>query len=236
MNSPVKVFNRVEKKYLLSSHQKNIFYEAIRDMVEPDKYHQYTISNIYYDTESFDLIRRSIDKPIYKEKLRLRGYGTPGPDDPVFIEIKKKFHGTVNKRRIILPLERAENYLDYGLLAEEYKTNQIFKEIDYILNFYNPEPKLYLAYDRVAYVGSEDNSLRITFDNDIRSRTDQLSLSSGDHGDRLLDKDLFLMEIKANTAVPLWLAQTLSKQEIYPVSFSKYGNIYRRKILCSQVF
>lgn len=233
MDSPTKVFKRVEKKYLLTARQKEAFYRAIEDMVIPDKYYQYTISNIYYDTENFDLIRRSIDKPIYKEKLRLRSYGVPKADDKAFIEIKKKFDGTVYKRRAVMTLAEAENYLDFGIQPPDQ--NQILKEIDYFLNLYNPEAKLYLAYDRAAFSGKDDSTLRITFDTNIRSRTYDLSLSHGDHGDRLLDQDLYLMEIKANLSMPLWLVQALSQQKIYPVSFSKYGNIYRRKILCSQV-
>ncbi len=233
MDSPIKVFKRVEKKYLLTESQKDIFYGAIEDMVIPDKYYQYTISNIYYDTENFDLIRRSLDKPIYKEKLRLRSYGIPKANDKTFIEIKKKYEGTVYKRRAVMTLQEAENYLDYGIQPSQ--KSQILKEIDYFLNLYNPEAKLYLAYDRAAFSAKDNLALRITFDTNIRSRTHDLSLSAGDYGDRLLEEGLYLMEIKANSAMPLWLVQALSQQKIYPVSFSKYGNIYRRKISCSQV-
>lgn len=234
MDSPIKVFKRVEKKYLLTEEQKDAFYRVIKEMIVPDRYYQYTISNIYYDTENFDLIRRSLDKPVYKEKLRLRSYGIPGPYDNVFIEIKKKYDGTVYKRRVVMNLQEAEDYLDCGIQPEQQ--SQILKEIDYFLNLYNPEARLYLAYDRAAFSGKSEPDLRITFDTNIRSRTYDLSLSAGDYGDSLLEEGMYLMEIKANLSMPIWLVQTLSQQKIYPASFSKYGNIYRRKILCSQVY
>jgi len=223
------VFERIEKKYLLSENKFNLFFQRLGPYMTIDKFGLHTICNIYYDTDTYDLIRNSLEKPSYKEKLRLRSYGVPGENDNVFLEIKKKYDHTVFKRRISFKLHEAENYLENGIKPE--MTSQILNEIDYFINFYQPKKKLFIAYDRVALFGIEDESLRITFDVDIRSRTYDLDLKKGDYG-KVMDNFVgYLMEIKVSTALPLWLVHILSELEIYPLSFSKYGNIYEQDLL-----
>ena len=235
------VFERFEKKYMLTRQTYNLFLEAIEPYMCMDDYGQHTIGNIYYDTDTYELIRQSIEKPAYKEKLRLRSYGVPTEESSVYLEIKKKYSGIVYKRRIALTLAEAEAYLNKGIKPQ--KDSQILREIDYFISFYKPKPKLYLAYDRVAYFGREDSNVRITFDHNIRSREYDLGLGKGDQGDLLLEDYQYLMEIKVAGAMPLWLSEILAKLAIYPSSFSKYGNIYkttilpnRRKELCLQAY
>lgn len=222
-------FERVEKKYLMTKEQFETFLKRTENKITLDQYGLHTICNIYYDTETYDLIRYSISKPKYKEKLRLRSYGIPNQDSMVFVELKKKWNGVVFKRRTSMTLAEAENYLDYGVRPD--KNSQIIREIDYFLEYYNPAPKLFLAYDRLAYFGNEDSQVRITIDQNIRSRTMDLSLSMGDHGERLLGDEQYLMEVKVPGVFPLWLAHLLSELQIYPVSFSKYGNIYKKSLI-----
>ncbi len=234
------VFKRIEKKYFLHEEDLNKFLTEIDPYVEKDEYGEYTICNIYYDTEQDDLIRTSIEKPVYKEKLRMRSYGIPSGDDKVFLEIKKKYDGIVFKRRISLPFSEAENYILNGVKPSQ--EGQILNEIDYFIKFYKPLPKLYLAYDRIAFSGKEDKNLRITIDKNIRSRIDEIDFKYGDYGEYLLNEGEYILEIKTGTAFPMWLTDILSKNEIYPCSFSKYGNIYTknmknniRSAICSQV-
>lgn len=228
------VFERVEKKYLLTSQKYEEFLKRIREYVECDRYDNYTICNIYYDTEQYELIRKSIERPKYKEKLRLRSYGIPKSiNDTVFLEIKKKFNGVVNKRRISLTVKEAEDYLIKGIKPSI--DSQIFREIDYFVNLYNPKPKMFIAYDRSAYTGIEDKSLRITFDRNIRSRSDNLNINSSDYGENILEDGDYLMEIKVSGAFPLWLVRVLSELEIFPISFSKYGNIYKENLISNKL-
>ena len=244
------IFKRTEKKYLLSKGQYESICETIAPYMSIDKYGLSTINNIYFDTDNYDLIRRSISKPPYKEKLRLRGYGEINKKSTVFIELKKKYKGTVFKRRVSMSLEEAENYLYKN--QSFYKDTQIFNEIDYFLKFYNATPKIFIAYDRKAYYCLNGSDLRVTFDRNIRSRYTDLSLSSGSSGDILAMEGYCLMEIKTAYAMPLWLASFLSREKIYPTSFSKYGKVYsnllaaqsntkynllneKESILCSQV-
>lgn len=200
--------------------------ESISDKMLPDVYPHYQLFNIYYDTEKYDLIRRSIEKPVYKEKLRLRSYGKPENDSSVFIEIKKKYNGIVYKRRIRLPYKEAVDYLENGREPPNAE-GQIFNEINYAVNFYKPKPKVLLTYDRTAFYGTDNNYLRITFDENITARDYDLNLQLGSYGTKLLEPGFYLMEIKLTGAMPLWLTHQLSELDTYPSSFSKYGNYYK---------
>ncbi len=227
----IQSFRRYETKYLLTEAQCEAFLAAASELLVPDKYGDYTICNLYLDTEDFYFIEHSLDKPEYKEKLRLRSYGNVEAEDKVFLEIKKKSRGIVYKRRITLPLHEAMDYLLRGIPPEtlhDWSARQIFSEIDYLMQKYKPLPRVYLAYDRLAFTMRGYPEIRLTLDGNIRSRFDDLTLSH-DEGISLLDTgtpNYRLMEIKSDGAIPIPLTKILSQLKIYPVSFSKYGRIY----------
>lgn len=230
----VEVFNRYENKFLIN----NAAFEQIQDellhYMKPDDYNRqhdlYTISNIYFDTKNNTLIRKSMSKPKYKEKLRIRAYGIPELDSDVYFEIKKKFCGLVNKRRTRLKLHEAYEFAGTGRKPEQKDcmNRQVMDEIEYLLKIYDLEPKLYLAYDRKALFCREDRSLRITFDTNIRTRRDDLRLESGDYGEALIENGQWLMEVKTQRSIPYWLSELLSRHGIYSTSFSKYGKEYQK--------
>ena len=233
MNQPiVQTFKRYEKKYRLTTAQRAEFIRRVQPFMRPDDYGTYTIGSLYLDTPDFRLIRASLEKPVYKEKLRLRSYGVPQAEDTVFLELKKKFKGVVYKRRTEMPLAQAAAYLRDG--TPPAKTDQIFREIDFTMRRLEPAPRVYLAYDRTAYAGRRDDRLRITFDTCIRWRTDPLDLSAGDGGRLLLGPDDVLMEIKIPDAMPLWLVRALTDMGLFPASFSKYGTCYARYLSVGQ--
>lgn len=223
------VFQRIEKKYILTRDQYNCLRSRIAPYMQEDEYGLSTICNLYYDTDSYELIRRSIERPNYKDKLRLRCYGIPEKTSPSFIEIKKKYLGIVYKRRIELPLDQAELFLDMQKQPADISNQQIFEEIKYFMSFYKPKKKIYIAYDRTALIGREDPSLRITFDTNVRSRESDLNLCQGDFGEPYFSKGEAILEIKTATAYPLWLTKILNENSIYPASFSKYGAFYQRR-------
>lgn len=226
------VFKRIEKKYLLTKNQYEKFLELSTKYIIKDDFGLHTVCNIYYDTADFLLIRRSIEKPVYKEKLRVRSYDTPDKNTKVYIELKKKYEGVVYKRRITLKEKDAQKYLKNKKIDRD---DQISREINYVLNYYNLIPKIYLAYDRIAYYNKEDSNLRITFDSNIRSRTDNLDLKLGSAGELLFKEEKYLMEIKVAGSMPLWLVHILNELKIYPTSFSKYGNIYKQMLKRKEV-
>lgn len=231
----VEIFNRQEKKYMLDENTYLEMLERIGERMDSDHYSReggfYSICNIYYDTADDRLIRKSVDKPVYKEKLRLRTYGTPQSGSEAFIEIKKKYKDIVNKRRIILPLWQAKAYLDEGARPKACGINpQILRELDYFTEFYKLMPKVCISYDRRAYFDREDEGFRVTFDTNIRSRRTELNLEDGAYGEQLLKPGLRLMEVKISNAMPRWFGSILSELKLYPVSFSKYGTEYCRYI------
>ena len=216
-------FERFEEKYLLTAAQYQAVMAGLRGRMQPDMFGRSTVTSIYYDTKDYRLIRSSLNKPDYKEKLRVRAYGTPTGESKVFVELKKKVDGIVYKRRAELPLEQANLLLTDQEMAQD---SQITREIRYFIRYYQPEPRVLLSYKRVAYVGAE-SGLRITFDDDIRFRTKALKLTSGIWGQELLQPGMTLMEIKAPGAMPVWLCDLLNQNRVYPTSFSKYGVCYR---------
>ncbi len=221
-------FKRYEKKYMLTQEQYLAVKRGMALYMKPDAHPNYTICNIYYDTEHYDLVRASLEKPVYKEKLRLRSYGVPDSQAPVFVEIKKKYDDVVYKRRITMEEQDAAAYLQGGQKGDG---SQIGREIDWFLKFYQPEPKVFIAYDREAYAAADGGELRITFDTGLRVRSSDVDLCCGDYGIPLLSSRLILMEIKIPGTAPLWLSELLSANQVFPVSFSKYGTYYKQFVL-----
>lgn len=220
------VFRRTEQKYLLDPQQTAVFQAAMEQNMEPDTYATSAIRNIYYDTPDYRLIRRSLEKPEYKEKLRLRSYGDATAQSKVFLEMKKKYNGVVYKRRIKLRTQAAQQYMADP--ASRLDAGQIGREIDYFKQFYaRLRPAMFLSYDRCSW-RSHDGALRITMDRNILYRLDRLDLTEPVGGESLLPPGHTLVEIKSPGSMPLWLVQVLSKNKIRQVSFSKYGNAYRR--------
>ena len=219
------IFERYEIKYLISNSKRKTIMNAMRQYMKPDEYGKSTICNIYYDTPDYYLIRHSLEKPVYKEKLRVRSYGRAQSNDNVFVELKKKYQDVVYKRRISLPEREAMFYL--GSDAHGGLDGQIGSEIDYFRFFYRDlAPKVYISYDREAFYDREDDSFRVTFDENIMWRDRDLSLTRPAYGSKILPPDTSLMEVKTSGGIPLWMTSVLSENGIFKTSFSKYGRAY----------
>ncbi len=223
------VFKRYEYKYMITESQKNTVLKAIEPYMQLDKYGRTTIRNIYYDTDTYLLIRRSIEKPTYKEKLRVRSYGPATPDSKVFVELKKKYKSEVFKRRVSLPCNEAMEWVR----GEHHchKHNQICDEIDYFISYYGTlHPTVFLSYEREAYKTLLPSDFRVTFDENILVRQEDLDLTSEVYGTPILSKGKTVMEIKCSGGMPLWMTEVLSREKLYKTSFSKYGTAYRTLI------
>ena len=223
------IFKRYETKYLLTASQKAAVMAALGDYMTPDAYGKTTVRNIYYDTDSYRLIRRSLEKPVYKEKLRLRSYARTDPDSAVFVELKKKFDSVVYKRRLDLPEKAAVSWLSGSIPCP--KSGQISREVEYFLRYYaGLAPRVFLSYDREAFYSKDDRGFRVTFDENILCRREELSLEAAVYGTPILPPDMTLMEIKSMGGIPLWLTKVLTAEKIYKTSFSKYGTAYETLI------
>ena len=218
-------FERYEKKFLLSGEQYRRLMSIVGDRLAQDAYGRSTVLSVYLDTPDRRLIRASLEKPAYKEKLRVRSYGVPGMEDEVFVELKKKYRSVVYKRRISLPQDQA---LACVAGQAPWPESQIGKELSYTTAFYQGlAPAVFLSYERDAFHGREDSSFRVTFDRDIQYRRQELTLSSDPWGISLLPPGQILMELKAIGSIPLWMVRTLSECGIFQTSFSKYGTAYQ---------
>ena len=221
-------FKRIEKKYLLSEAQQEALFQKIGAHLKPDAFGRSTVLSLYLDTPDHRIIRNSIEAADYKEKLRLRSYGTARADSTVFLELKKKFGGVVYKRRAAMTLTEAERYLRMGIKPFE---SQILSELDWAMKLYGrPKGAMLIACEREAWFDEAHPDLRLTFDRNIRYRESELRLDRGSAGTALLPRDTVLLEIKTAGAMPLWLAHALDAEGILPGSFSKYGSAYLRTL------
>lgn len=218
-------FKRHEMKFLLTAEKYAALIKAISPYMTEDEYGRTTICNIYCDNDNHDVIRTSLDKPAYKEKLRLRTYGAASDDGVSFLEIKKKFKGIVYKRRVQLPYKQALEYITEG--KKPAVMNQQLEEIEYLRTRLSLKPSIVICYDRRAFFGNEDKEFRITLDSNIRSRTTDLDLRRGAYGELLEGQPFCVLEIKTALAMPLWMTRILSELKLYQTAFSKYGSIYK---------
>ena len=225
------IFARREFKYLLTRQQQQIILSAMHPYMVPDEYAHSSIRNLYLDTPDFHLIRRSLEAPVYKEKIRIRSYGRAKAEESVFVELKKKYRSVVYKRRIPLSQDRALACLED---TAPWPRTQIASEIAYSSRFYEAlSPMVFLSYERDAYHARDDEDFRVTFDTQIRFRQEFLTLDSQPWGTPLLAPDQVLMELKVSGGFPLWMARVLSEQKLFKVSFSKYGTAYQRMLKSS---
>lgn len=237
----ISTFMRKEIKFMLSMEQYEALLTELDKYMIPDKYcvggKDYGIYNLYYDTPDDYLIRTSLEKPYYKEKIRLRSYASPAsPEDKAFLEIKKKVGGIVTKRRVTMTLAEAEAYLTQRqkpVDIHKYLQKQIFSELDVFLNNYPIAPKQYISYQRSAFFGKDDPDFRLTFDRQITERRYDLTLGLPSYGAQIIAPNQRLMEVKIVGAMPLWLSEKLAELKIYKISFSKYGRAYQRYVRSS---
>ena len=227
------VFKRYELKYMLTLEQKEMIQTAMSLYMELDKYGRTTIRNIYFDTDNYRLIRRSIEKPAYKEKLRIRSYTQANPDSTVFVELKKKYDKVVYKRRLPLCEQAAMAWVCHEQICPV--NTQISREIDYFIDFYGKLiPTVFLSYEREAYYDKNGGDFRVTFDDNILCRQTDITLCSPAYGTPILPEGKVLMELKCSGGIPLWMVEVLSRERIYKTSFSKYGTAYSTLIFPSE--
>ncbi len=232
VSNPIVVMKRYEMKYIMSPEQTEYFKKSIEGHMKEDKFGLCSIASLYYDTPNYRLIRTSIEKPPFKEKIRLRSYGLATESSPVFLELKRKAYGIVYKRRVqsTIPLVNKFFYGEGDICAG----GQINKEITTFRDYYKTlVPACLIIYDRIAYY-QPDGDLRLTIDHNPRYRYEQLDLTTSMEGTSLLKEGYTILEVKVQQAVPLWLSEILTKGRIFKGSFSKYGEAYRQQLIKAQ--
>ena len=228
-------FRRIEKKYIINQKQYELLLEAIKDKLTLDPHGKSTICNLYFDTDNYYLIRHSLERPLYKDKVRIRSYNLANLDTIVYMEVKKKFNGIVSKRRISAPLRDIYSYLS-NKSEIPYANTQVGKEIDYYFKYYNLHPTSYITYDRKPYYDKTDSGFRITFDTHIQARDYDLRLDKGIYGTEIFDSNKVLMEIKTLGGIPMWFTKFISDLSIRQGHFSKYGETYLQLICANKEY
>lgn len=226
-------FKRYEVKFKMNLKQFKAIMPTLLNYMDEDGFGFHQVCNVYFDTDNYDLIRTSLKRPAYKEKFRLRSYGVPTSSDFIYAEIKKKYDHIVYKRRVEGTNEQINDFIyDHQPLAND---QQIQDEIMWLFKTNQIKEKVYIAYDRIGYVGKDDDQFRVTFDFNLRYRMTDLHLESGDQGDLILDDNPIIMEVKVEHAIPMWMTELLSRNKIYNSHFSKYGACYNEHII-NEVF
>lgn len=228
VEKPIVVMKRYELKYILTPEQTAFFKGKIKGHMEVDKFGLTSIASLYYDTPNYRLIRTSIEKPLFKEKIRLRSYGIATESSPVYLELKRKAYGIVYKRRVQSTIPLVKKFFDGE--GDICAGGQINKEITTFRDYYQSlVPACLIIYDRIAYF-QPDGDLRLTIDHDPRYRYDNLTLTHSMEGQSLLPERYTILEVKVQQAIPLWLTAILSEGKIYKNSFSKYGTAYKQQL------
>ena len=236
---------RVEEKYLITKQDKTALMKAVSKRLNHDEYYKEEILSLYLDTDNFDLAIKTIDRPNFREKVRVRSYNVPTKSKEVFFEVKTKLKigkdKIGNKRRLVIPLKDFYAYIDKGQdlvkIAEKASNGdaqqmQVARELDYLIRYFKLKPKLIIVSDRTAFRGKDDHGFRLTFDENLRFRLNKLKLEKGGEGEKYFPntsdpKHSIIMEVKTMHAMPPWFVDELSRLHIYPVRFSKYGKIYQ---------
>ena len=226
---PIVVMKRYEMKYIMSPEQTEYFKKSVEGHMKIDKFGLTSIASLYYDTPNYRLIRTSVEKPAFKEKIRLRSYGIATDTSPVFLELKRKAYGIVYKRRVQSTIPLVKKFFDCE--GDICAGGQINREITAFRDYYQTlVPACMIIYDRIAYF-QPNGDLRLTIDHNPRYRYDDLDLRVSMNGNSLLKDGYTILEVKVQQAVPLWLSDILTKGKIYKGSFSKYGEAYRQQLL-----
>ena len=226
--NPIVVMKRYEMKYMMNPEQTAYFKEKVKGHMEIDSFGLSSIASLYYDTPNYRLIRTSVEKPEFKEKVRLRSYGIATEDSPVYLELKRKAYGIVYKRRVQTTIPLVHKFFNYE--GDICAGGQINREITAFRDYYQTlVPACLIIYDRIAYF-EPDGDLRLTIDHNPRYRYDDLNLTKSMEGISLLPEGYTLLEIKVQQAMPLWLSAILDGGKIFKTSFSKYGAAYRQQV------
>ena len=226
--APIVVMKRYELKYLLTAEQTEYLLRRLEGHMLLDRYGRTSIASLYYDTPNYRLIRQSVEKPSFKEKIRLRSYGRATPESPVYLELKRKAYGIVYKRRVQSTIPQLEKFFSGS--GDICAGGQINREITYFRDYYGTlAPACMIIYDREAYY-EPDGDLRLTVDFHPRYRTEQLDLTCPMDGIPLRPEGETILEIKVQEAMPLWLTEILDGGRIYKSSFSKYGEAFRQRM------
>ena len=224
----MKRFNRFELKYVVTSAQVEALKQDLDTQMLPDHNASldgsYNVTSLYYDTADFAFMRAKREGIKFRRKLRIRRYGDD-EDAAVFVEIKQRINRTTQKRRMSLPLAEAytlcSGQLEYS--GQDEADAVVADEVTFLARALALQPTCVVGYRRNAFVGGRyEPGLRVTFDHSLWTAPASSGLSSTGERHVVAAPSLMIMEVKANNAVPLWLANMLARHRCELRRYSKY--------------
>ena len=231
-------FKRIETKYVVSKENLDSLIRDLKEYLVEDDYPISTISNIYFDTEDFDVLLDDDFGAKRKEKVRMRTYlSHPKADSQVFLEIKTKDQeGIGRKYRLLSTPSSIINFITKGHLDVSITDTVVIETVKKLQRDYRfaIKPRMYIYYDRYSLKekksieGYDYNKIRITIDQNLIYRDENVSLFAGNQGAPLLDDSTVIMEIKAPGNKPQWLQDILDKYGLMEHKFSKYSCAYHK--------
>ena len=231
-------FKRIETKYIVSKDKLDKLIQDLKEYLVEDDYPISTISNIYFDTEDFDVLLDDDFGAKRKEKVRMRTYlSHPKADSQVFLEIKTKDQeGIGRKYRLLSTPSSIISFITKGHLDVSITDTVVIETVKKLQRDYRfaIKPRMYIYYDRYSLKekksieGYDYNKIRITIDQNLIYRDENVSLFAGNHGAPLLDDSTVIMEIKAPGNKPQWLQDILDKYGLMEHKFSKYSCAYHK--------
>jgi hypothetical protein len=222
----VRSFNRYEMKYELALESAQRLTEDLLRHCDPDPHSGdagYDVYSLYWDSPQLGCFWEKLDGEKYRRKLRFRRYGT---GDAAFVEIKQRLDRTVQKRRVLWPLERVRRVFESGSVGSELADDErdaVAQEALFLCHRLRLEPKMAVRYRRRAYFAKFEPDLRVTFDSRLQFDAHALDIGEPfETGRYLLAPDRSILEIKFNHRVPHWLIALVQKHNLELRRFSKY--------------
>jgi SPX domain protein involved in polyphosphate accumulation len=244
----IKLFNRYELKYILNLEQYYQFSEILPNYLQVDErgdqHGRYKIISLYYDTDDYKAYWDKVEGHKFRRKVRIRVYGSEPvtPETLCFAEIKQRINKTLQKKRVYIPYAEAEALCGASEdIPSEAKMSEeelaVTSEIRYLQSSLQLRPACVVAYDRMAFDGSEyEDGLRITFDTNLKGRTHDLSLLSHVPNQFFVSPGYCIMEVKVNYRVPYWLTELVGKHGLtlrriskYCATLHQFGELLRRQ-------
>ncbi|MBM3435321.1 MAG: polyphosphate polymerase domain-containing protein [Bacteroidetes bacterium] len=227
---------RFEYKYIVKTSVLDPLRKSVLPFVDLDKFaavddkHHYTVRSIYFDTPKFNYYYEKVEGIKNRKKLRLRGYSKDDGENIVFFEIKRKYNVPIIKYRAPAKFEDALEMfrscnINGSVISNKFfpKGNENSLRFCYQMFSKNLRPVVLIVYEREAYHSKFDESVRITFDKNLRSKSYPAicELFEEDKLSPVIPEE-FILEIKFNDHFPVWMRPIIGQYSLLRQSASKY--------------
>ncbi len=224
--------SRYELKYLIDEPCARQVRDFVRSYLKRDPHakpqmrYAYPIYSLYLDDPGLMLFRATVQGQKNRIKLRVRYYDH-NPSSPLFCEIKRRVNDVILKQRAIIRREALD-----GLLAgcspkvedlcdpDDVDSYSALREFCYLRNTLHATPKMIIYYEREAWIASDDENVRITFDRAAAAAHYAHTLEPQKWDDAKLES--VILELKFDDRFPLWMRGLVQSCNLYRTTMGKY--------------